>query len=601
MTDAFKRTLILILGSAVAMLLAMTPLAAAFDGRHFIPVGNDSFYHARRILDTVANPAAFYEFDPRIHVPEGSLLTWPWAYDYGYAWIVRGALALGLGSDPMKIMDYVPVALVPLAVALMLSIAGQLRLGLWAQALAVGCMAVSPLTQFLFTVGMIDHHDVEYLFVLGALAAALAWLPQPERSARAAVAGVVLGVAAAFQNGLFILQLPLLGSVLLLWLRGRPLPRRAAVIFAASLVASCLLMLLPSQPFREGYFDYYLFSWFHLYVAVATAALTLLSAWLAPTRRGLVIVTGVALLLAVPLAGQIVLSGRYFGASLERSMGIGEVLSVPGMLREYGLEKTLGYYSALLLLAPFALLGCGAYLLRRAPDTRLLVLCVFSVFGLVLLLSKYRLENFGSYALYLPALAAADHWARRPGGRGSLILLAATALCAAAQIPAAAKLFSRPWPGKEMNYAMTIDMYPEMRAACARRPGIVLASNDDGHYIRFHTECSVLANNFMLTRQHADKIAEMRRLLALTPAELLREPLPVRYVYARLDLVTTTVGGRTRLADVATQQRLNAPLFVSLLFTPAADLDPHYRLIKELRLPGADGFAYARLFELVRN
>jgi len=40
---------------------------------------------------------------------------------------------------------------------------------------------------------------------------------------------------------------------------------------------------------------------------------------------------------------------------------------------------------------------------------------------------------------------------------------------------------------------------------------------------------------------------------------------------------------------------------VSLLFTPAADLDPHYRLIKELRLPGADGFAYARLFELVRN
>lgn len=601
MTTAFKRTLILMLGSATAVLLAMTPLPAAFDGQHFIPVGNDSFYHARRILDAVADPSGYYEFDPKIHAPEGSLLTWPWAYDLGYAWLVRAGLAAGISADPMKIMDYVPVAAVPLAVALMLLIAVQLRLSAWGQALAVGCMAVSPLTQFLFMVGMIDHHDVEYLFVLAALAASLAWLTRPERARRAALAGVVLGSASAFQNGLFILQLPLLACIALLWLRAELLPRRSALVFGTALVGSCLAMLLPSQPFRAGYFSYYLFSWFHLYIAASTAVLVGLLAWRPPSPRAWALLGGTSLALLVPLAGQIVLGGHYFGAPLEMSLQIGEVRSVPGMLQQYGLRTTLAYYSALLLAAPFALAGCLAYLLRQGSDRRLTILCVFSVFGLVLLLSKYRLENFGSFALFLPLLVAADHAARARPRQARRIMLAVTVLCLAAQIPSATKLFSRPWPGKDMNYALTLEMYPEMRAICARAPGLMLANSDDGHYIRFHTECSVLANNFMLTRQHAEKIEELLRLQQLQPAALLREPLPVRYVFARLGLVMATDAGRTKLADLATQQRFNPPLVNRLLFTPAERIDPHFRLLKELRFPGPGGFVYARLFELGRD
>ena len=59
--------------AAVAISLNWMP-AAAVDGS-FVPVGPDSFYHARRILDAAIGDTGFYQFDHRIHMPEGSMLT----------------------------------------------------------------------------------------------------------------------------------------------------------------------------------------------------------------------------------------------------------------------------------------------------------------------------------------------------------------------------------------------------------------------------------------------------------------------------------------------------------------------------------------------
>jgi asparagine N-glycosylation enzyme membrane subunit Stt3 len=85
----------LLIGAIAAGACALKWPAAHF-GDEVLPVGNDSFYHARRILDTVADPASFYEFDPKIHAPEGSLLVWPWGYDYAMAWVVKAAQAIGV-------------------------------------------------------------------------------------------------------------------------------------------------------------------------------------------------------------------------------------------------------------------------------------------------------------------------------------------------------------------------------------------------------------------------------------------------------------------------------------------------------------------------
>jgi len=253
--------------SAVAVLAcALTFPTATWHGEHF-PVGNDSFYHARRILDAVRDLSAFYQFDPRIHAPEGSLLTWPWGYDYLMACIVRLGLAAGLAANPIDILIWIPVAAVSITIALTLSVARQIGLGTWMSTLATLCMALVPTTQVLHGVGQIDHHYAELLFVLGALAAGLAWFRNPERPQRAALLGFVLGIAPAAHNGLFVLQLPLLATLTASWLQGRQMPAKSSVAFAATQLASTLAILIPSLAFRLGQFEFYALSWFHLYAA----------------------------------------------------------------------------------------------------------------------------------------------------------------------------------------------------------------------------------------------------------------------------------------------------------------------------------------------
>src|SRR5688572_21863467 len=94
----------------------------------YVPVGNDSFYHARRILDTIADPASFYQFDTKIHAPEGSLLTWPWGYDYAMAWLTKALLALGVADSPMAILVWIPVAAVFVSIGLIMLIGRRLGL-----------------------------------------------------------------------------------------------------------------------------------------------------------------------------------------------------------------------------------------------------------------------------------------------------------------------------------------------------------------------------------------------------------------------------------------------------------------------------------------
>jgi hypothetical protein len=73
-TSSTFQTLALLSGAA-AYAAAMVWLPSSWIDGHYVPVGEDSFYHARRILDAIAGN--FYEFDPRIHAPEGGWLTWP--------------------------------------------------------------------------------------------------------------------------------------------------------------------------------------------------------------------------------------------------------------------------------------------------------------------------------------------------------------------------------------------------------------------------------------------------------------------------------------------------------------------------------------------
>ena len=281
----------------------------------YLPVSIDSFYHARRILDTAADPASFYQFDAKIHAPEGSLLPWPWGYDYAMGWIVRTGHLLGVPGPPILILIWVPVAAVLLTVGLMMLLARQLSLSLWSTTIAGLSVAVLPLTQLLHGVGMIDHHYAEYIFVLAALTFALRWLRSPERSSSAITLGCILGMAPCVHNGLFILQLPLLATVSILWAQGIQIPRRTVAHFALALLATTIAITPYRQlPFRLGKFEFYTLSWFHLYVAVGTSLVAYLLSVLDRSRRSMGLLALAAVALLIPLVGSSRSQGHFSAA-----------------------------------------------------------------------------------------------------------------------------------------------------------------------------------------------------------------------------------------------------------------------------------------------
>ncbi len=118
--NTFLLIILWLMASLIGSLMAMNYLSASLVDGQYIPVGNDSFYHARRILDAAISARGFYQFDNMIHVPEGSWLTWPWAYDYLMALALRVALWLDPQIEAMKFLAYIPVVWLPVNLGLFL-------------------------------------------------------------------------------------------------------------------------------------------------------------------------------------------------------------------------------------------------------------------------------------------------------------------------------------------------------------------------------------------------------------------------------------------------------------------------------------------------
>ena len=145
----------------------------------YLPRANDSLYHARRILDAAVGARGFYQFDDRLHAPEGTWIPWPWGYDYLLAKLTQIALWIRPGLDPMAFLSYVPVAWIAVNAGLFLAATGALGLSLGMRALAMLAFALSPLTQLLHAIGMLDHHYVEHTFVLLNIWLGLNWFRNP--------------------------------------------------------------------------------------------------------------------------------------------------------------------------------------------------------------------------------------------------------------------------------------------------------------------------------------------------------------------------------------------------------------------------------------
>jgi hypothetical protein len=490
----------------------------------------------------------------------------------------------------MTFISYIPVAWIFVNAALLLAVTRTIGLSLEMQLLAMLGFALSPLTQLLHSIGMIDHHYVELTFVLLSAWLGLRWFERPDDTRRAVALGTALGLAPAFHNGLFILQLMPLATVFVLWLRCSAPAPAALRAFSVALLAVTQVVLVPSQPYREGMFEFGLLSWFHFYAAACTAVALAFMAWRRSTRANLAWFLALCASLMIPLSTQLADGAGFVSGSISILWQITEVQSPYKLFTEvFGAAGTAGWYSWLLLLAPPLLVYYGLRAFREERPGKLYY-AVVATFGLALLLAQFRLHYFGFAFLVTGGLLIVEELRIRRGWhRGVTFVLTFAAIVLAYQPPLRDRLFVVYAPGADTEYAGAFAIFLDLGTLCAANPGVVLASSDDGSAILFHSECSVIANNFILREPDTKHIDEVNRLMSLSPAEIRAERPDVKYVFVRVRDFSVVEG------DVA--GIVNKPIANQLLVDETPP--PGYTRIKTIhRRFGEDGeeHIYARLY-----
>jgi hypothetical protein len=567
---------------------------SAVIGDAYIPVANDSFYHARRILDAALGERAFYQFDDRLHVPDGSWIPWPWAYDYLLAKLTQLALWFAPALDPMAFIAHVPVAWIFVNAALFLAAARAAGLTRSMQALAMFCFAFSPLTQLLHATGMVDHHYVEHTFVLLTAWLGLRWFRQVNDVCRAVTLGIALGAATAFHNGLFILQLFPLLAVFILWLRRCGPQGRAIQGFGLALVTTTLLVLLPSEPFRHGMFEFGLHSWFHFYVAVCTAVAMVFMGRIPASRSSFAGFVALCAALALPLATQLEGGASFLSANFSILDEITEARSPYKMFTEtMGPTTTAAYYSWLLLLAP-AVVAFYAYCAIREQRPERVFFAVVVTLGVALLLNQMRFHYFGYFGLVAGTLLVVDDLSQRRAWHRGMTFVVSFAVLVLAFQPALRERLLVPYgPSADPEYANAFALFVELNRLCATEPGTVLASTDDGNAILFHSDCSVIANNFILRAEDEKHIDEISRLMRLTGEEIRAQRPDVKYLLLRTRDFSVIRDG---VAHVVAENPVARQFLIDTLPPPG------FALVKAVRRPPdekGNEDVYAKLFKVI--
>ncbi len=600
MSLTFRWTLLWLGASTLLVVAALTMLTAAHVDGEFIPAHPDAFYHARRILDSLFSGQPVIQFDSHIHVPEGSWLTWPWGFDTLMTSVTGLFGPYATEAAANRILMNIPPAAAPIAVGLVVLIARQLALPFFLATILVFAFAALPLVYMTFAVGNIDHHFAELLWTLGTISAGLRFFRTGTVSYWAGIVlGGVLGSALAIHNGLFILMLPVCLALALLWLRGLPMPdRRRMIAFAAALLVTTLLACIPSEPWRRGFFEFYTLSWFHFYIGACVAVFAVLLALLPKSARNIAIVVGAAILALLPIVGTLAYASEFVSGQLEAIQNITEAQSPYTLYRQLGEEMSTRFISWLMWLsAPMVLVNL--WWVARIKRSELQFVAVVGALGLSLMQTQYRFSVFGEVSLLLTPVLAAHFFAEwRPQWRRQTFAGCLLAF-AVAFYPTIANWQFHWTLGGMTAYVNVRSTFPTLKQLCKERPGIVLGDIDSGHWVRYHSDCSVIGNVFLLTPQHAAKAFEVSRLMRLDPQQLLKDSTPVRYVLASHSVVVARAEDGTEIPNLdKLRLQMQGALERTLLGSEAA-IPPQYKKRWEVRTVA--GQVYARLYEIDRG
>jgi hypothetical protein len=339
-------------------------------------------------------------------------------------------------------------------------------------------------------------------------------------------------------------------------------------------------------------FEFGLLSWFHFYIAVCTAVTVAFFAWRPHSPRSLAALAALCAVLAIPIGTQVVRGVGFLSGSFSILEHVTEVHSPYELFTEvWGPTETASYYSWLLLLAPLLLVYSGFRVFRETHPQRL-YFAVATMFGLALLLDQLRLHYFGLFCLAAGTLqlveALRDH---RGWHRGMTFAATFAAIVLAYQPSLRERLFLVYAPGGDVEYASGLSAFLSLEELCATDPGVVLASPDDGAAILFHTECSVISNNFILRDEDKAHLDEIDRLMHMTPAQVRSERSDVKYVFVRVREFSVFDGNAVRIVE-------DSPMAKQLFLDDNAPAG--YTLVRTLRQRSVDGVegTYARLYKV---
>jgi hypothetical protein len=146
--------------------------------------------------------------------------------------------------------------------------------------------------------------------------------------------------------------------------------------------------------------------------------------------------------------------------------------------------------------------------------------------------------------------------------------------------------------GADTEYAAALPIFTDLKRLCAEDTGVVLASADDGSPIVFHSQCGVIANNFILRPNDKAHIDEVDRLMRLSPEEIRRQRPDVKYVFVRARDFSIRHGDASQLAPNSAIARE--------LFLDAAP-PAGFTLVRTIQTPidsNAPSEVYARLYKV---
>ncbi|MFM8454908.1 MAG: hypothetical protein ACKOAD_08165 [Gammaproteobacteria bacterium] len=581
----FKWWLIYLFSIGLGIVLIMSNLGSVLNmdlppQERWVPLEQDSFFHARRILDTAKDPSHFYEFDPKIQAPEGAWLVYPWFYDYTMGLILKGFIFVFPEVNPIEIMNYLPMGLFLINSMIFLALTGTLELKLGLRFLALLCFTLLPINTGLHMVGRLDHHGAEYTFVLLSLWLGMEFLKRPEKKWATIGLAWSLVFALGIQPGLILLQFLFLGTLFLEWILNKKLNKKYDFkLFMIHFFIANLALLLPAEPFRKFMFSLYLLGWFQALMALITAFVFFYMKTHIFNIKNLSKLILFCLILSMPAWPELKLGADFIFNRIDYLKNTSEMQPPGGF--------SYKSYTVLFWIFPFSLLPLLAWCLLKGGIWRYYFL-IRIVFGSFLLLMQQRFHYHANFALFLPIIFVLDFLSTKPiqfkykawvywGLILSLVGVYVYAIPSwryIAKMPEQGQAREKSLLGSAWDYQLGFYLLNRLKAECLKDPGLVLADPHIGNYIRFHTECSVLSTRMLIAPQDIEKALRTQALFDGSQEDFLKASEPIKYVFA---------SGLTGMGESGFNIQLNNNngLQAQLIFGQPYEWDKNFQLLAE--------------------